>query len=1009
MGVSPSQVNRHTKSYSCSKQSVPEETSDYGISEQKHNIRSETVQREPVPISTIVSPVGASEALKLSSEDDIKITHTENSDPQSKGACKSSLTDKSSGLKLTAVDQKLEFGSEDTHGELGVVGEHSGPAKGKSSLGSGVVKEDNALLTFSANEALQLLPAHIAKNSLTMGLELPCEDAINRCHQLSTSEQKVEFASDDATCDPLEESKVPASDLLRDELVEINNELSCCTATRHLGTQLTTKSSPLEHLGMPSDSEINTCATEKLEPPHDNMDNHLNLQQSDTPSKDVSINSSRVGVRVKRTAKSTRKKYVLRSLRRSDRVRQSRSQEKPKGPDPNADMANASSNIEKTRKKRKKRQRKSVEGDEYSRIRKHLRYLLNRISYEQSLITAYSAEGWKGLSLEKLKPEKELQRATSEILRRKLKIRDLFQRVDSLCAEGRLPESLFDSDGQISSEDIFCAKCGSKDMTADNDIILCDGACDRGFHQFCLLPPLLKEDIPPDDEGWLCPGCDCKVDCIELLNDSQGTNISISDRWEKVFPEAAAAGQNPDPNFGLPSDDSDDNDYDPDGPEIDEKSQGDESSNDESDYTSASDELEASPGDEQQLGLSSDDSEDDDYDPDALDRDENVEESSSSDFTSDSEDLTATLDDNHLSGEDENHMSIGLHGDSKHRGNGKQSTHSELSLLDLNSRKDGSGPISGKRDVERLDYKKLYDETYGNASSDSSDDEDFTDDVEPRKRRKETYGSTSSDSSDDEDFIDDVEPRKRRRSTEVGQASVNANAFVSKTAKQDTTPKRHRQKSKFANTSTSSTKGHEGASPSSSSGKPVKSSGYRRLGETVTQGLYKSFKENQYPDRAKKESLAKELGITFQQVSKWFENTRWSFNHPPSTDASTVRKTTKEDSQLPKTNTELCTPEPEKICRNTTSNGAQSEESPKVDDATGGSYIGDTRDTKMGSQESCKQKSKTPDSRKRKHISDPRTLDPYSTIGEMEKIPVNLPKSQEKPAGGRTTRSKSVA
>lgn len=57
-------------------------------------------------------------------------------------------------------------------------------------------------------------------------------------------------------------------------------------------------------------------------------------------------------------------------------------------------------------------------------------------------------------SLEKLKPEKELQRATSEILRRKLKIRDLFQRLESLCAEGMFPESLFDSEGQIDSEDV---------------------------------------------------------------------------------------------------------------------------------------------------------------------------------------------------------------------------------------------------------------------------------------------------------------------------------------------------------------------------------------------------------------------------------------------------------------------------------------------------------------------------------------------------------------------------
>ena len=46
----------------------------------------------------------------------------------------------------------------------------------------------------------------------------------------------------------------------------------------------------------------------------------------------------------------------------------------------------------------------------------------------------------------------------------------------------------------IFSWQIFCAKCGAKDLRADNDIILCDGACERAFHQFCLEPPLLKQD-----------------------------------------------------------------------------------------------------------------------------------------------------------------------------------------------------------------------------------------------------------------------------------------------------------------------------------------------------------------------------------------------------------------------------------------------------------------------------------------------------------------------------------
>lgn len=38
--------------------------------------------------------------------------------------------------------------------------------------------------------------------------------------------------------------------------------------------------------------------------------------------------------------------------------------------------------------------------------------------------------------------------------------------------------------------------------------------------------------VPPDDEGWLCPGCDCKDDSLDLLNDSLGTKLSVSDSWE---------------------------------------------------------------------------------------------------------------------------------------------------------------------------------------------------------------------------------------------------------------------------------------------------------------------------------------------------------------------------------------------------------------------------------------------------------------------------------------------
>jgi len=38
------------------------------------------------------------------------------------------------------------------------------------------------------------------------------------------------------------------------------------------------------------------------------------------------------------------------------------------------------------------------------------------------------------------------------------------------------------------------------------------------------------------DEGWLCPACDCKIDCIDLINDLQGSDLSIEDSWEVKIP-----------------------------------------------------------------------------------------------------------------------------------------------------------------------------------------------------------------------------------------------------------------------------------------------------------------------------------------------------------------------------------------------------------------------------------------------------------------------------------------
>ncbi|KAL1218078.1 Homeobox protein HAT3.1 [Cardamine amara subsp. amara] len=503
-------------------------------------------------------------------------------------------------------------------------------------------------------------------------------------------------------------------------------------------------------------------------------------------------------------------------------------------------------------KKRKKVMKKGnvKEDDEYTRIKKKLRYLLTRINYEQSLIDAYSLEGWKGSSMEKLRPEKELERAKKEILRQKVKIRDLFQHLDTLCAEGSLPESLFDSSGEISSEDIFCAKCGSKDLPVDNDIILCDGFCDRGFHQYCVEPPLRKEDIPPDDESWLCPGCDCKDDCLDLLNDSLGTKLSVSDSWEKVFPEAAAvlAGGDQNLNCDLPSDDSDDEEYNPDGlndnennedgSDDNEESANEDGSSDESDFSSASDEMIESfkKGKdimEDIMNLPSDDSEDDDYDPDAPTCDEDkLQENSNSDSASDSEDLETSF-------EDEESNQQGEITPLEDAGIKKSQLPNDAILESDAMLDDGLAGVPRRRNVERLDYKKLYDEEYDNVPTSSSDDDDFLEAFE----------------SEDEG---DTVPLK--------QASKEED---------HTSTKKSRQTSKKADKTESLKMPQEGPGENGSSVQKNSSSANKQT-DPKTQRLFQTFHENRYPDKATRESLAKELQMTIMQVNNWFKNRRSS-------------------------------------------------------------------------------------------------------------------------------------
>lgn len=439
--------------------------------------------------------------------------------------------------------------------------------------------------------------------------------------------------------------------------------------------------------------------------------------------------------------------------------------------------------------KRIKRGRPTKKGpnNEFSKIRQRVRYILNRMNYEQSLLEAYANEGWKRQSLEKIRPEKELERAKEEIVRCKLRIREAFQNLDSLLSMGKLDESLFDNEGKISCEDIICATCSSQYVTLNNDIILCDGVCDRGFHQKCLNPPLLTKDIPAGDEGWLCPACDCKIDCIDVINELQGTNLSISDSWEKVFPETAALahGTIPKDAFDLPSEDSEDSDFDPniaeehvtgheEGSSEEDEDEG--SDSDDSNFVTTSDNSEHLKEKEKvdDLGLPSEDSEDDDYDPAGPDSDKDIKEKQDeSDFTSDSDDFCAEI--AKSCGRDE--VSSGAKvGDPTNDLEGATACSNtaipNLTSNDLEIDQDEVLPVLGRRQGQRLDYKKLYDDAYGEAPSDSSDGEEWS-------------GKSTSEKGDEERNEVDSFLRKSSRGTGTVQQS---NDFLPQSARQSLDP-----------------------------------------------------------------------------------------------------------------------------------------------------------------------------------------------------------------------------
>lgn len=376
----------------------------------------------------------------------------------------------------------------------------------------------------------------------------------------------------------------------------------------------------------------------------------------------------------------------------------------------NGRNTNGDDRIQRIQKRRKKK-KKNVEQDEACRLQRRARYLLIKMKLEQNLIDAYSGEGWKGQSREKIKPEKELQRARKQILKCKLGIRDAIRQLGLLSSEGHIEDTVISPDGSVFHEHIFCAKCKLRDAFPDNDIILCDGACNCAFHQKCLEPPLATENIPPGDQGWLCKFCECKIDILEAINAHLGTCFSINSNWQDVFREATTPpdGENAslDPEEDWPSDDPEDDDYDP---EINEK------------VCSRS----------------------------------GMEESMSDDASSSSGLFWSSDEASSLSGI-KKHDKANIFG----------------SIINVNT--DDTSDIeimNGRRQRGDVDYKKLYDEMFGKGAQENeqlSEDEDWGPARRKRRRKESDAGTVATCNGGDESLKGEVASEDKKKVPSVSQ------------------------------------------------------------------------------------------------------------------------------------------------------------------------------------------------------------------------------------------------
>ncbi|KAL0022420.1 hypothetical protein WJX77_010601 [Trebouxia sp. C0004] len=172
----------------------------------------------------------------------------------------------------------------------------------------------------------------------------------------------------------------------------------------------------------------------------------------------------------------------------------------------------------------------------YAKAYNKVKAQFTRMRMEETLLGVYGADGWRGAAKERIKLQSELDRARDQVMKCKAIIRECVKCCEDAEGDKAIPSQHYDSDGELPEQFIFCAKCLKGESGEDNDIVLCDGDCNRGYHEQCLQPRIHAADLP-EEEGWLCPACDAKADIIIAINEEFGSVYDQEAPWHSLFAE----------------------------------------------------------------------------------------------------------------------------------------------------------------------------------------------------------------------------------------------------------------------------------------------------------------------------------------------------------------------------------------------------------------------------------------------------------------------------------------